>query len=149
MRQNETPKRLSKRQQTDRLVTLIFSGKTNMTQNAKTLKIGRATAYRYWSAWIESEEAQQLDVEWWASFKTMQKKSPVKAFEGLTRLKTRKMPQKVEAKAEVTERFEGIIHLDVTEDEDNILNKAASILDKRLPEGKDEKAREREPESIH
>ena len=102
LRQIETPKRLSKQQKTNRLVALIFSGKTNMTENAKTLGIGRATGYRYWNQWVESEEAQQIDVEWWATFKQLKKKSPIKAFEGLTRLKIRKTPKKKEAKTETT-----------------------------------------------
>ena len=96
LRRTETPKRLSKRKLTDQLVTLIFSGKTNMTENAETLGIGRATAYRYWNQWVESEEAQQLDLEWWSMFINLKHKSPIKAFEGLTRLKIRKTPQKIQ-----------------------------------------------------
>ena len=98
LRRTETPKRLSKRKLTDQLVALIFNGKTNMTENAETLGIGRATAYRYWNSWVESDEAQQLDLEWWSMFITLKHKSPVKAFEGLTRLKVRKTPAKLESK---------------------------------------------------
>ena len=97
-----TPKRPSRKVLTDRLVGLIFYGHTNMTQNAQTLGIGRTTAYRYWNQWVASEEAQQIDVEWWAAFHQLKQKSPVKAFEGITRLKMRKMPQKIEAKEEIT-----------------------------------------------
>ena len=110
--QNETPKKLSKREQTNRLVTLIFDGKTNMTENAKTLGIGRATAYRYWNSWIQSEEAQQLDMEWWATFKQLKEQSPIKAFEGLTRLKFRRTPQKIEAHSiEEYSETQKVIHL--------------------------------------
>jgi hypothetical protein len=98
MRQIETPKRLSRQQLTDKLVALIFTGKTDMTANAKTLGIGRATVYRYWNKWTESEEAQQVSIEWWAMFRTLKRKSPIKAFEGLTRLKFKAMPEKIEAK---------------------------------------------------
>jgi len=109
-----TPKRLSKQRLTDKLVSLIFNGKTKMTENAKTLGIGRTTAYRYWNQWVDSEESQQIDVEWWASFKTLKKKSPVKAFEGLTRLKLRKMPQKVESKTEILEERKISVDINAT-----------------------------------
>lgn len=99
--QNGTPKKLSKRQKIDKLVSLIFSGKTNMTKNADIIGIGRRTAYRYWNQWVESEEAQQVDIEWWAQFNQLKKKSPIRAFEGLTRIKIRKTPHKMEMREEI------------------------------------------------
>jgi hypothetical protein len=101
LKQNETPKKLSKRQKIDKLVALIFSGKTNMTENAEAVSISRTTAYRYWNKWLDSEEAQQVDIEWWAMFKKLKQKSRVKAFEGLTRLKYRKTPEKHELKEKI------------------------------------------------
>jgi len=113
MKQNETPKRLSKKKLTDKLVGLIFNGQTNMTENAETLGIGRTTAYRYWNQWVTSEESQQIDVEWWANYQHLKRKAPIKAFEGLTRLKTRKMPHKIEAKGEIKEQVDvRVEHID-------------------------------------
>lgn len=43
--------------------------------------------------------------------------------------------RRMEVKEEISERLE-VVHLNVTENEDDILNKAAAILDKRLSEKK-------------
>ena len=95
-----------------------------MTENAETLGIGRATAYRYWNQWLESAEAQQIDAEWWAEFNRLKKKSPIKAFEGLTRLKVRKMAHKLEVKKEVKTEHRTDIHI-LLEQYEGIIERAA------------------------
>jgi len=67
---------------------------------------------------------------------------PVIAYKEIARIVGRMVTRKIEARTEVTEHIEARIHLDVTEDEDRILNRAASILDKKL-------RAKAKPQSIH
>ena len=67
---------------------------------------------------------------------------PITAYKEIARIVGRMVTRKIEAKTEVTERLDARIHLDVTEDEDRILNRAASILDKKL-------RAKTKPQSIH
>ena len=107
--QNVTPKHISRRQKQDMLIQLIFDGNTNITEIAKQLNITRMTAYRWFQKWKQTEEAQQIDMEWWALAKQLQNKTegnPLKVFEGLTRLKYRMIPASInmDTKETYTER---------------------------------------------
>lgn len=64
-----------------------------------------------------------------------------KAFDRLCYLIGRQMTRRMKVKEEISERLE-IVHMEVTEDENSILNKAAAILNKRLSEKK-------QPTKIH
>jgi len=109
--------------------------------------VSERTIRRDIADWVRTPDFEEWLNEAWLN--EYQHVDHSEAFRALTMLMGKKITHKVEAKTEVTGRFEGIIHLDVTEDEDDILNKAASILDKRLPRKQEEKTSEREPINIH
>lgn len=97
--------------------------------------VSERTIRRDIEAWVRTPDFEEWLNEAWLN--EYQYVDHSEAFRALTSLMGKKITRKIEAKTEVTERFEGIIHLDVTEDEDSILNKAANILDKRLSEKKE------------
>jgi len=92
MAQNGTPKKISRQEKIDALVTIIFKGETNFTKACQKAGLPRRTGYRYWNKWKQSEEVQQVDLEWWALANKLKDEYPEKAFEGLTRLKTKMIP---------------------------------------------------------
>jgi hypothetical protein len=101
------------------------------------------TIYRDVQVWTQTPDFDQwLDAEWVRLKTKAEREDFMEVFRQLTKLKAKRITQKFEAKTEVTERLEARIHLDVTEDEDRILNRAASILDKKL-------RAKTKPQSIH
>ena len=99
--QNVTPKRKTTQQLTDQLLTLLFKGHITFTEAANQIGITRQRAYRLWNRWKQTEEAQQIDNEWWNLYLTVKDQNPEKALECLTRLKYRLTTEKVEVKENV------------------------------------------------
>lgn len=94
--QNVTPKEQTTQELTDKLVRLVFQGKKNFSEIAHDLGISRPTAYRYWNDWKRTEEASQVDWEWWSLYKRLKRVNPAKALECLTRIKYRLTTEKLE-----------------------------------------------------
>lgn len=101
--QNGTPKSLTKQELTDNLIELLFKGHKTFSEACKELGLTRNRGYRLWNAWKESEEARQIDCEWWDLYLTVKQENPDKALECLTRLKYRMITEKKELKATVKE----------------------------------------------
>ena len=91
-----TPKEQSKQEITDQLIRLVFQGKKNFSEIAQELGIGRTTAYTYWNDWKHTEEAAQVDWEWWSLYRRLKRVNPAKALECLTRIKYRLTTEKLE-----------------------------------------------------
>ena len=87
---------------TDKLIRLVFQGKKNFSEISNDLGISRTTAYKYWNDWKRTEEAQQVDWEWWSLYRRLKRVNPSKALECLTRIKYRLTTEKVELKEEIT-----------------------------------------------
>ena len=101
--QNLTPNQQEQQALTDKLVKLVFQGRKTFTDIAKELGVSRITAYTYWNNWKLTEEAQQVDWEWWNLYRKLKRQNPAKALECLTRIKYRMTTEKHEVKAEIKE----------------------------------------------
>ena len=99
--QNTTPREQSIQERTDEMVRLIFQGKKNFTEIAKDLRVARSTLYDDWNRWKQTEEAKQVDWEWWSLYKRLKRVNPSKALECLTRIKYRLTTEKIEVKEEI------------------------------------------------
>jgi hypothetical protein len=132
--QNGTPKRISRQQKTDNLIKLIFAGHTDFTENAKTLGISRRTVYRYWDRWKQSEEAQQIDSEWWALYNTVKQDNPTKALECMTRIKHRMTTEKLEVNEQVTSKHVEELNVTMRSYEAAVLRIADRYAPKDSPE---------------
>jgi transposase-like protein len=102
-KQIETPRRQSRQEITDNLIRLIFQGRHNFSEIAKELGISRATAWRYWTRWKQTEEAQAVDWEWWNLYNQVRVVNPEKALECLTRIKYRMTTEKLEVQKTIKE----------------------------------------------
>jgi len=98
--QNVTPKRIARLQKQNQFLTLLFQGHITFTEAAREIGISRRQAYRWFQKW-KLNEGLEIDREWWQLFNQLLDESPEKAFEGLTRLKYRMTPDKLEVKQEV------------------------------------------------
>jgi transposase-like protein len=101
--QNTTPREQSIQERTDEMVRLIFQGKKNFTEIAQELGVARSTLYDDWNRWKQTEEAKQVDWEWWSLYKRLKRVNPSKALECLTRIKYRLTTEKIEVKEEIKE----------------------------------------------
>lgn len=98
-----TPCKLRRQERIDKMLKMIFDGETDFTKIAEAIGVSRKQAYKYWDIWLQSEEAKQVTVEWWAEYKRLKHQCSPKAFEGITRIKYRMTTEKHELKAEVKE----------------------------------------------
>ncbi len=105
--QNNTPKQQEIQDRTDALLKLLFQGRKNFTKIAEIIGVSRNQAYEYWRRWKQSEEADQVDWEWWTLYRRLKRVNPTKALECLTRIKYRMTTEKTELKADIRE-----IHLE-------------------------------------
>ena len=87
--QNATPREQEIQERTDEMIRLIFQGRKSFTEIAKDLGVARSTLYADWNRWKQTEEAQQVDWEWWNLYKKLKRVNPSKALECLTRIKYR------------------------------------------------------------
>lgn len=101
--QTYTPRHHSRQELTDSIVKLVFQGKMNFSDIAKEVGVSRKTAYNYWNKWKNSEEAQAIDMEWWALYLRVREVNPEKALECLTRLKHKMIIDKQEIKQDIRE----------------------------------------------
>jgi hypothetical protein len=101
--QNITPTQQEIQDRTDKMLKLVFQGQKNFTQIAIELGVSRNQAYEYWRRWKDTEEASQVDWEWWNLYRKLKRKNPAKALECLTRIKYRMTTEKMELKAEIKE----------------------------------------------
>ena len=92
-----TPKSIARQHKQDELIKILFMGHITFTEAARQLSIPRRTAYRYFQKWKE-QEGLEIDREWWQLYSKLYNKNEEKAFEGLTRLKYRMTPDKIEVK---------------------------------------------------
>lgn len=93
-------------------------------------------------AWVESGLFEVWLKEEFVDLHTYARDNdPIEAYKQVAKIIAKMVTRKIEAKAEISERIE-VVHLDVTADEDGVLNEAARILDKRLQAKK-------QPASIH
>ena len=107
---------------------LILDGK-NQTQMAEEIGKRRETINRKISRWMQTSDFDEwIGSLWLERYGELNKEDKREAFRQLTKLFVAKQTRKIEAKTEVTERLEARIEIDATEDEETILNKAASIL---------------------
>ena len=93
--QNVTPHDEQEAHIVDQLVKLLFDG-TTFSDACKQTGISRPRGYRYFNHWKQTEEAYRIDAEWWALFNYLKATNPVKAFDGLTRIKHRMTTEKVD-----------------------------------------------------
>ena len=113
-----TPAETERQQRTQQLVSLLMR-KKNMTQACEIVGVSRTTGYEYWKAWQETEEAAYINTEWWSLYTQVKKRDPVSALKMLTQIKLRFHPEKVELKAEVTEKIiHATINLDKMSEDD-------------------------------
>lgn len=101
--QNDTPRRLSNQQLTDKLIETLFTGKYTFTKAAELTGLKRNRAYRLFRKWKDTEEAHRVDSEWWSLYLQVRKKNPEKALECLTRIKHKLIVEKAEVKQEIRE----------------------------------------------
>lgn len=99
--QKVTPNKLRKQQRIDTMLSLIYNGHTDFTEIAETIGVSRKQAYKYWNSWLQSEEAAQVNAEWWAEYKRQKAAGSPKAFDGITRIKYRMTTEKHEVNATV------------------------------------------------
>jgi len=102
----------------------------NREQIGAQCRVTEKTIDRDIRKWVTTDDFERWLKELWLA--EYYKIDDVEVFRAVTKLLAKMITQKIEAKAEITERLEASIRLEVTEDEDSILNRAASILDKRL-----------------
>jgi transposase-like protein len=114
--QNRTPCKKRKQERIDHMLRLIFHGKTDFTEIAQEIGVSRSQAYKYWGEWSKTEEASQVNVEWWAEYKRLKEAKSPKAFDGLTRIKYRLTTEKLNVKSEHTET-----HIDITAQVDELV----------------------------
>lgn len=99
--QKVTPNKIRRQQRIDKMLTLIYNGQTDFTQIAEEIGVSRKQAYKYWNSWLHSEEAAQVNAEWWAEYKRQKAEGSPKAFDGITRIKYRMTTEKHEVNATV------------------------------------------------
>lgn len=110
--QNDTPRHKKNQQLTDELIQTLFTGNYSFSQAAEKVGLKRNRAYRLWNRWKQTEEAQNIDMEWWALYLQLKDKNPEKALECLTRLKYRMTTEKSEVnikKVSVSKQVQEII----------------------------------------
>jgi len=107
--------------------------KETRQQIATVCKVSRRTITRDIQSWIKTDDFLHWIREVWLD--KYRKVDDVEAFRQATKILCRTLVQKVEEKVEVKERIE-LVELHVTEDEDSILNRAASILNRKLSDKK-------------
>ena len=114
----------------------------NYTQIGAKCGVTEKTIDRDINAWVESGRFETwIKKEWVRLHNIILHEDPTEAYRNISKLVGKMITHRMEVKEEISERIE-VVHLDVTEDEDSILNKAASILDKKLRAKK-------EPAKIH
>lgn len=101
--QKVTPCKLRRQQRIDKMLKLIYDGQTDFSKIAEEIGVSRKQAYKYWHQWVDSEEAAQVNAEWWAEYKRQKKAGSPKAFEGITRIKYRMTTEKREINKTVKE----------------------------------------------
>lgn len=89
-------------------------------------------------AWVRTPDFEQWLKELW--LEEYSKIDDVEVFRAVTKLLGKMVTQKIEATTTTT--IDERVTINVTEDEDSILNRAASILNKKLP-------RTKKSDSIH
>ena len=93
--QTMTPKRTERIHRQNQFLTLLFKGHITFTEAARQVGISRNQAYHWFAKW-KQQEGYEIDREWWQLYNRLLDESPEKAFEGLTRLKYRMTPQRIE-----------------------------------------------------
>jgi len=100
--QNVTPKRIARLEKQNKFLTLLFQGHITFTEAAREIGISRRQAYRWFQKW-KLNEGLEIDREWWQLFNQLLDESPEKAFEGLTRLKYRMTPDRIQLEEKITD----------------------------------------------
>ena len=105
-----------------------------LTRDQIGAKCGRTekTIDRDIKAWVESGQFETwIKEEWIRLHHIIIHENPTEAYRQLTRLLGQTLTRRIESKAEITERIE-LVEIDVSETEDEILSKAASILERKV-----------------
>ena len=100
--QNCTPKRLARQLKQDEFIKTLFTGQTTFQDACIQHGISRRTGYTWFSQWKE-REGLQVDMAWWQLCNLLKRTNPEKAFEGLTRLKYRMTPDKIQLEGKLTQ----------------------------------------------
>ena len=102
----------------------------NYTVIGEACAVTRRTIDRDIATWIESEEFETwIKEEWLRLHQIIIDKDPGHAYDKVTQLFQKMIAHKVEKNINVKEQIEETITLQVTDDEDEILSKAAKILE--------------------
>jgi len=118
----------------------ILDGK-NQSEIAVLLKKRRETVNRKIARWMQTLDFDEwVGSLWLEHYGELRKEDKREAFRQLTKLFVAKQTRKIEASTTTT--IDERVTINVTTDEDDILNRAASILNKKLP-------RTKKSDSIH
>lgn len=103
----------------------------NYTQIGSKCGVTEKTIDRDVKAWVESGQFETwIKQEWMRLHQIIIHEDPMEAYRNISKLVAKMITRKAEFKAEITERLE-LVELNVTENEDAILSKAAAILTRK------------------